>query len=96
MNDEVRIALRGEIDVQVSKDLREKLTSGATRAAGGRLVIDLADVTFLDSSGISAFIAALRTAQMAGGEVRVVNPSPTVLRTFEITGLVEHFGMEQA
>lgn len=96
MNDEVRIVLRGEIDVQVSKDLRERLTSGASRAAGGRLVIDLAEVTFLDSSGISAFIAALRTAKDIGGEVRVVNPSPTVLRTFEITGLVEHFGMEQA
>jgi hypothetical protein len=51
------------------------------------IVVDLAQVTFLDSSGLALISGARRKAIDRGGNLVVCNPQPVVLRVMEITGL---------
>lgn len=60
-------------------------------AAGQLLVVDLAGVSFCDSSGISALIAARNVAEAASAELALVAVPERLSRTFELTGLSDFF-----
>lgn len=96
VNTELRIQLEGEVDVQTSTEIRDRLVAAAAEAGDGTLVVDLGLVTFLDSSGLSALIAGLKALRARGGRMHIVNPSPVVARTLEITGMTGQFGLDGA
>jgi anti-anti-sigma factor len=77
------IALRGELDACTCQGLAEHLSG----PPGSLIVVDLARVTFLDSSGLGLIHEARRKAIDDGGNLVVCNPAPVVLRVLEITGL---------
>ena len=77
------IALRGELDAYTCRGLAESLIG----PPGSLIVIDLSELTFMDSSGIGAIHAARRGAIEDGGYLVVSRPSPMVHRVLEITGL---------
>jgi anti-anti-sigma factor len=77
------IALRGELDAFTCQGLAQHL-SGPPESL---IVVDLGQLTFLDSSGLGLIHKARRKAIDDGGNLVVCNPSPTVLRVLEITGL---------
>jgi anti-anti-sigma factor len=86
------VVIRGEIDICSSAQLREQLLSVMQRH-GARIVLDLAEVTFIDCAGISALLAARRQALLAGGSLRVLRvlrvlrASPRVRRIISLTRL---------
>jgi anti-sigma B factor antagonist len=89
------IVLAGEIDFGSAATLRtvgERLTGSL--AAGGRLPVDVAEVTFLDSSGVGALIAVRNAAAASGGSVIIRNLSQPVRRMFELSGLMDTFPLE--
>jgi anti-sigma B factor antagonist len=51
------------------------------------VVVDLARVTFLDSTALGTLVGLLRRQREAGGELRVVLPETTARRIFEVSGL---------
>lgn len=57
--------------------------------AAGRphIVVDLSATHFLDSSGLGALIAGLKTARQAGGDLRVAALTPQVKMVLELTNL---------
>src|SRR3954470_14492816 len=57
------------------------------------LVIDLSEVTFIDSAGVGVLLRVRRNAIEAGCTVRVTGPQPKVRRIFEIYGLVGLLGL---
>jgi anti-sigma B factor antagonist len=85
--------------------LKGKLVSGDAVAqfenafqqalAGGRsfLVLDLAELPYVDSSGIGSIVNALRQANKAGGTVKLVRPAPFVAKTFKMVGILPLFGV---
>ena len=77
------IALSGELDACTCRGLTESLIG----PPGSLIVIDLGELTFMDSSGIGAIQAARRRAIEDGGNLVVCRPSPMVYRVLEITGL---------
>ncbi|WP_414930760.1 STAS domain-containing protein [Streptomyces sp. Je 1-369] len=85
--DGVRIvALHGEIDHAVKDEFSQALIP----EDGGpppRTVVDLSDVTFMDSSGINVFIAAHHTVKDAQGWLRIAAPRESVLRVIQLIGL---------
>ncbi|KWX01541.1 STAS domain-containing protein [Carbonactinospora thermoautotrophica] len=88
--DEVELALEGEIDLDSAAVLRQALDD--CFEAGHRcLVLDMGEVTFCDSSGLGALVAALKRARARGGWVRLENVRPQVAKLFEITGLAQAF-----
>lgn len=79
------LAVHGELDLAALPQLREHLERA--RAAGGqRIVLDLSDVSFIDSLSLSALVAAKR--KLGGdGRMAVVAQHPYVLLIFEAGGL---------
>lgn len=80
------VVIRGEIDICSSAQLREQLLS-VIRRHGARVVLDLAEVTFIDCAGISTLLAARRQALLEGGSLRVLRASPRVRRIISLTRL---------
>lgn len=64
----------------------KQIKSGITR-----LIMDLHQVEFIDSSGLSVLISALKQAQQEGGEVILLSPSEGVRALIELTRLHQVF-----
>jgi anti-sigma B factor antagonist len=78
------VALRGELDVATIPSLDEAL--GAVRVEGARKVLlDLSEVTFIDSTALMRLLTALREVERRGGQMVLACSNPTVLRLFEVT-----------
>lgn len=73
----------GELDAFTVGQFRESLTD---LGGGGRLLIDLSGVPFLDSAGLGALIGGVRRARESGGDVAVYAPRPAVARLLHTTG----------
>ena len=85
--DGVRIvALRGELD-HAAREFAEEALKPPAGGTSPRTVADLTDLTFMDSSGINALIAAHRAAVDAQGWLRVAGTRPSVLRVLRIVGI---------
>jgi stage II sporulation protein AA (anti-sigma F factor antagonist) len=78
-------ALAGQIDHTTADTFRQALTTdhGSPR----HTVIDLHDVTFMDSSGINILVAANNAARADGGWLRLAHTSERVLDLLHIVGL---------
>ncbi|MBT2411280.1 STAS domain-containing protein [Streptomyces sp. ISL-12] len=79
------VTLAGEVDLDGSAQLRDVLLSGLEGARG--TVVDLADVAFMDSSGINVFIAAHQAAEAGGGWLRLAAPRQAVRRVLQLVGV---------
>jgi anti-sigma B factor antagonist len=80
------VAAPEEIDITNAEALRSALLKAAANGHG-RLVVDMTQTQFCDSSGLHALIAAHKRAEAEGREVLLVIPSTTVLRVFALTGI---------
>jgi anti-sigma B factor antagonist len=87
LDDETRIlTASGEIHVSTAPELAAHLNA-ALAAGRTRLVLDFGDVAFIDSTGLSVLLNALRRLTRTGGSMVLACSNPTVLRLFEITRL---------
>lgn len=88
------LRVTGAIDVQ-SRDAL--LTAGHAAFEGDTpgLVLDLADVTFLDSTGIGALVELGHDAEDADAAFALRDPSPRVVRILEMTGLSDAWPIEE-
>ncbi len=59
----------------------------AAIAPGARVIVDLREVSFLDSTGLGVFVTALKHVREADGTLDLVVTSARVLKVFELTGL---------
>ena len=82
----VHVTVRGDIDVHTAPLLRRTL--GEVVAQGEeRVVVHLDAVSFMDSSGLGALVAAHRAQTAGGGRFELVCELPRLLRLLAITGL---------
>jgi anti-anti-sigma factor len=92
---EARCKLGGELDLatepRVRRELLDALHDGPTQ-----LVIDLADVTFIDSTGLRALLSARNRASSIGTRVVLSHLGPAVERTLAIANLWSFFDFEPA
>jgi anti-sigma B factor antagonist len=86
------IAASGEID-QVSSRLLADALRRATLDGDGRVVLDLSETSFIDSSGISALLNGLRRLTRQRRRLVVVCPPGPPRRVFEVLGLVGTFDL---
>jgi anti-sigma B factor antagonist len=86
------LAVSGEIDIATAPSLREKL-HGLLAEERMQLVIDLDEVTFLDSTALGVLVGVLKRVRTEGGELRVVCNQPRVRKVFEITRLDSAFDL---
>jgi anti-sigma B factor antagonist len=82
----------GEIDVATSPRLQELLT-GLIEGGSTFVIVNLTDVSFIDSTGLGALAAGVKEARAAGGDIRLVVTSPQIIKLLELTGLDEVFSV---
>jgi anti-sigma B factor antagonist len=86
------VAVNGEIDVHTGPALREHLLS--TFANGeDTVVVDLSQVSFLDSSGLGVLVTAHKRARATEGTMRIAACRPQVATIFQITALDRAFSI---
>jgi anti-sigma B factor antagonist len=76
----------GRLDLVSASALRDAV-AGTVATGRSSLVVDLAAVPFVDSSGLGALIAALKQARKAGGELRIAAPNGPVLEVLALMRL---------
>ena len=84
------VHVAGEIDVYTAPLLREVLDK---QIAAGRttLVVDLEQVTFMDSTGLGVLVGRLKLVRGQNGSLRIVSAQDRILKVFKITGLDKVF-----
>ncbi|MEU4688741.1 STAS domain-containing protein [Actinoplanes sp. NPDC023714] len=83
----VRLQLRGELDLATADQVEEQVNRALDDGAR-RLVLDVAGLTFCDSSGIDMFLNAHAGAAARGAELRVSRPRGIVRRSLDVTGVL--------
>lgn len=80
----VVVHVGGDLDVYTAPRLRETLAKALVD--GRRLVLDLSEVHFIDSTALGVLVSALEQSQAAAGDLRLVLDDPYLLKIFHITG----------
>jgi anti-sigma B factor antagonist len=79
------LALSGELDIATAPDLEEAV-EGLRENGGGAIVLDLSELTFMDSTGLQAILAAERLCEGRGYDFWVTGVNGPVRRLFDLTG----------
>jgi anti-sigma B factor antagonist len=78
------ICVGGDLDIYTAPKLKEAIDDALPRTT--RLVIDLTDVHFIDSTALGVLVAAHQHAKSSSGDLRLVVDDPFLLKIFRITG----------
>jgi anti-sigma B factor antagonist len=81
------VTLRGELDAFTVPDVRAEVARLIETGGALTLVVDLHDVTFLDSTALGTIVNAVKRMREQGGVLRIVRPSGHADRIFVLTGL---------
>lgn len=80
------IGLSGEIDMHCSPELRKTLLETIEKKPPV-LVVDLGDVTYIDSSGIATLVEGLKAMKRYGGKLRLVAINDNIMDLFRFAKL---------
>jgi anti-anti-sigma factor len=84
----VTVVLVGELDIVTVDELRARLDE-LTSAGFTRLVLDLRELSFMDSSGLQLVIEREADARRSGVELSLIEGPRQVQRLFELSGMLE-------
>jgi anti-sigma B factor antagonist len=84
------LAPAGDLDLYVSGDLRQQIFSAVADGVE-RLVVDLLDVTFIDSTALGVLADAAKRLRADAGSLAIVCRDRNILKVLEITGLSRLF-----
>ena len=88
------IVLTGEIDFTATPAVRQQLLA-AMDGGAPEIVLHLAGLDYVDSSGLALFIEAKKLLAEAGRTIRIADISPQVAKIFHLTQLGELFGLPE-
>ncbi len=86
------LTVRGEVDVYTAPRLRERLVELAGEGKY-RVIVDLEQVDFLDSTGLGVLVGGLKRLRTHDGDLQLVCTQHRILKVFEITGLTKVFSI---
>ena len=87
------VTVRGEVDVYTAPHLRERLYE-VIATGPSRVVLDLAPMTFIDSTGLGVIVGTLKRLREGGGDLALRAPSRSTRKVLEITGLTRIVDIE--
>ncbi len=90
---DVTVVLKGDLDVYSASAAEEALKAAMTTAS--RVIVDLSEVPFADSSGLGGLISAYKAAKDQGKEVRLRKPTPIVSEILTITRMKRFFPVDE-
>ncbi len=89
--DNIILRLTGEIEMSCAMHLRQAMLD--VIAPGKNIIINMADVTFMDSSGLAILIETMQLSKKQKSSLKIVAISPRVKNIFEISRLDSFFNI---
>lgn len=89
------VTVTGEVDVSNANELREALDAVLGQTPAG-ISVDLAQVAYIDSTGIGVLVGSAHKAQDSGRVFQVLNPQANVLRILGLLGVDEVLGLKES
>lgn len=89
------LPVAGDIDVRSVDQLRMDIDGLIARGCR-RIILNMADVSFIDSAGLALIFFEVRRMRAAGGLISLVEVSPRVMRAFKLSRLVDYVPISQA
>lgn len=86
------LKLTGRLDASSAKNLKERVVS-LVKENRVKLIVDMAGVDFIDSSGLGSLVSSLRAVNEKDGDVKVTALQKQVRSIFELTRLHRIFGI---
>jgi anti-sigma B factor antagonist len=83
------VTLRGQLDIAEAAGVAAALAAVAAREP--QIIVDLAALQFIDSSGVAALVRGRNLARRAGGELLLAAPQQQVLLVLTLTRLIDVF-----
>ncbi len=83
---ELRVEVSGEIDHHTAKALRAKIDESLYYYRSAKIALDLSNVNFMDSSGLGLILGRFTLARELGGELRIIDPSESVMKVLKLAG----------
>lgn len=91
-NGELLVKIEGEVDVYTSIDLKKEMTK-LVESDQKRIIIDLENVNYMDSSGLGVLVALLKELKKVGGELKLICLPVSVKKIFDLTRLTKFFNI---
>ena len=86
-DEELRVAIVGEINHHNAVFVRDAIDEKIRELSPKNLVIDLAEVSFMDSAGLGLIMGRYQLMKDLGGTLTVANPSAEHKKLFKLAGL---------
>ncbi len=87
------VEIKGDLDIYAEDEFRDFIGLEIENIDKD-LIIDIADLDYLDSTGLGLFMKIYRLINEKGHTVKIINPKENILKLFKITDLTEVFNME--
>lgn len=84
------VRLAGEIDYGTVSRLRTALLELSREESTAEVVVDMAEVSFIDSTALSVLVQAKQRLEASGRSLRISDPQPKVDRVLELGGLRDY------
>ncbi len=81
------VRLRGELDIHTADDVRHMLQAELEKGTTVHLLLNLRDLTFMDSSGLGVILGRYRSLQQTGGQLFISDVPDSVRRLLELSGI---------
>lgn len=85
------IRLRGQLRLGEAVDALRTAIDEAVAAGNSKLVVNLAEVPSIDSSGIGLLVKAMASAKQRGGTLKLVNPNKFAIQVLRLVGVLNLF-----
>ncbi|MBR6569665.1 MAG: anti-sigma factor antagonist [Clostridia bacterium] len=95
VGESVTVVIAGELDHCAAPQIRHMLDDLIRDPGVTDMVLDLENLTFMDSSGIGVLLGRLRILQSRGGTLSVKNMQPSVEKLFRLSGLHRVIGIAE-
>ena len=90
--DQVKIiTLHGKLNLGPALDRTNATIKDLLESGESRLLLDLQDVTMIDSSGIGLLVRYLTAAKQKGGSLKLLNPSKFAMQTLKLVRVLNLF-----
>ncbi|MET3505665.1 anti-sigma F factor antagonist [Halalkalibacter oceani] len=90
------VRLVGELDHHTAEKLRNQVEDNLAKQQIKHIVLNLEQLTFMDSSGLGVILGRYKQVRAVGGEMVVCAISPAVKRLFEMSGLFKIIRLEES
>lgn len=90
IDDGIRCRIQGELDLVSEAEALKELTTALERRPG-RLIIDLSELEFIDSTGLRVLLTVRNQAAESGTRLLLASPDQPVRRVFEIASVTQLF-----